>query len=140
MKKLQLLSASVFALAALSACSDNSEEFKLETQTVSKVDFTINDFEGDEVSTRTVYGKDGQVAWQAGDVIGVFPFADAEGNQPLSKSQVDFHVTKGTASAKTLVFDGGSWALRENWTYLAYYPFNTDNRFDSGFEDRWISG
>ena len=131
MKKLQLLSASVFALAALSACSDNSEEFKLETQTVSKVDFTINDFEGDEVSTRTVYGKDGQVAWKAGDVIGVFPFADAEGNQPLSKSQVDFYVTKGTASAKTLVFDGGSWALRENWTYLAYYPFNTNNRIDS---------
>ena len=132
MKKLQLLSASVFALAALSACSDYSEEFKLETQTVSKVDFTINDFEGDEVSTRTVYGKDGQVAWKAGDVIGVFPFADAEGNQPLSKSQVDFHVTKGTASAKTLVFDGGSWALRENWTYLAYYPFNTKNGNDYG--------
>ena len=127
MKKLQLLSASVFALAALSACSDNSEEFRLETQTVSKVDFTINDFEGDEVSTRTVYGKDGQVAWKAGDVIGVFPFADAEGNQPLSMSQVDFHVTEGTASAKTLVFDGGSWALRENWTYLAYYPFDTHN-------------
>lgn len=140
MKKLQLLSASVFALAALSACSDNSEEFKLETQTVSKVDFTINDFEGDEVSTRTVYGKDGQVAWQAGDVIGVFPFADAEGNQPLSKSQVDFHVTKGTASAKTLVFDGGSWALRENWTYLAYYPFAPNNRIYSGSEDGRILG
>lgn len=56
-------------------------------------------------------------SWAVGDTLGIFP---NKGNQ------VEFPITavQGTTSA---TFDGGGWALRNNASYAAYYPFSVWN-------------
>ena len=55
--------------------------------------------------------------WAAGDTLGIFP---NKGNQ------VEFPITSQESSTSAS-FDGGGWALRNNASYAAYYPFNVWN-------------
>lgn len=59
--------------------------------------------------------------WAVGDTLGIFP---NKGNQ------VEFPITaqEGSTSAS---FDGGGWALRNNASYAAYYPFSVWNYFQN---------
>lgn len=58
-------------------------------------------------------------SWAAGDKVGVWPLDG-------SSSQVDFTISSG-AGESSAKFDGGSWALKEEVQYAAYYPFNVSN-------------
>ncbi|MBO4416715.1 MAG: hypothetical protein J5801_01180 [Bacteroidales bacterium] len=55
--------------------------------------------------------------WAAGDTLGIFP---NKGNQ------VEFPITTQESSTSA-TFDGGGWALRNNASYAAYYPFSVWN-------------
>ncbi|MBO4417971.1 MAG: leucine-rich repeat protein, partial [Bacteroidales bacterium] len=57
--------------------------------------------------------------WAAGDTLGIFP---NKGNQ------VEFPITSQESSTSA-TFDGGGWALRNNASYAAYYPFSVWNYF-----------
>ena len=55
--------------------------------------------------------------WAIGDTLGIFPNRGNQVEFPISAAQ-------GTTSAS---FDGGGWALRNNASYAAYYPFSVWN-------------
>ena len=131
MKKSLLTLSCVAVLAAFTACSEESEEIlgSSVAQKSSKVTFSVeNLFDG---QTRTILYENGVSAWTAGDIIGVLPCTNAEGGAPAGKAQVDFVLSDGSINSDgSCVFDGGSWALREGWSYIAYYPFNADHSYD----------
>lgn len=121
----------LLSLCALASCSNEQlETDQLLSKPVSKpITFSAAEWQ-QEGQTRTAYTKHNNgasVQWTAGDAIGVFPFLDDNDNTPASRNQIDFIISEGTASASTCVFDGGSWALRDGWTYWAYYPFSYNN-------------
>ncbi len=81
------------------------------------VSFIINDFIPEE-STKSMFDEsDRSFRWSSDDAVGIFP---EEGYQ------TEFLIQDGAGSNKA-VFDGGSWGLKKNATYYAYYPFSTDN-------------
>ncbi len=53
--------------------------------------------------------------WAEGDKIGIFPTSEGDSQVALSIMS-----GAGTNSAK---FTGGGWALRDDMTYVAYYPY-----------------
>lgn len=55
--------------------------------------------------------------WVVGDTLGIFPNMGNQVEFPISS-------TDGSTSAS---FDGGGWALRNNSSYAAYYPFSVWN-------------
>lgn len=55
--------------------------------------------------------------WVVGDTLGIFPNKGNQVEFPISS-------TDGSTSAS---FDGGGWALRNNSSYAAYYPFSVWN-------------
>ena len=59
--------------------------------------------------------------WAAGDTLGIFP---------NKGGQVEFPITTQESSTSAS-FDGGGWALRNNASYAAYYPFSVWNCFQS---------
>ncbi len=61
--------------------------------------------------------------WTEGDKIGIFP--TSEGN-----SQVALTIKSG-AGTNTARFTGGGWALRDDITYVAYYPYNVTGTSDN---------
>lgn len=54
--------------------------------------------------------------WAENDALGVFPAQTTD-------SQIKFLLDDGSGS-QTASFDGGDWRLRDNSSYLAYYPYN----------------
>jgi len=75
-------------------------------------------FEG--IPTRGTEITSGDVlrfSWSLSDTLGIFP---SQGNQ------VEFPIT-ATDGGTSAVFDGGSWGLKNNATYAAYYPFSVWN-------------
>ena len=107
-----LLSASLLA-----GCSP---EDSLEEASVREIRATLNGFQLGESLTRTQYNiseaKGFETVWATGDVLGIYPIGGDQVSFPISDGV-------GTTSAK---FDGGSWALRGEYKYAAYYPFSTD--------------
>lgn len=107
-----LLSASLLA-----GCSS---EDSLEEASVREIRATLNGFQLGESLTRTQYNiseaKGFETVWATGDVLGIYPIGGDQVSFPISDGV-------GTTSAK---FDGGSWALRGEYKYAAYYPFSTD--------------
>lgn len=70
-----------------------------------------------EMDTRSTFVIDNtgvHVFWADKDTIGIFP---------SSGDQVSFPMISGAGSTSAN-FDGGSWGLKDNNTYSAYYPFN----------------
>ena len=110
------------AMALLASCtSDVLENAPTDNEFVSHVTMTATDFELD-ASTRTaleITSSGLSFTWAESDVVGIYPNAG---------DQVSFPMTKG-AGTKTANFDGGGWALKGNYTYAAYYPYDAGNTF-----------
>lgn len=105
------------ASSLLASCVDQ----QLETIVLKEVKATICDFEYEpENTSRTSYslGESGYEAkWTDGDVLGIYP---------VGGDQVAFPISDGTGSSDA-VFNGGTWALKGDCAYAAYYPFSAAN-------------
>ena len=129
MKKsaLVLMAASVGLLVA---CSDlNETDFYEKTVDGNLVEQVIFEapvirFLEDDIETRASLSQEGnndiQFSWEATDTVGVYPDKG---------SQVFFETVDGVGT-NVAHFDGGGWALRENSTYSAYYPFVCNMKLD----------
>ncbi len=84
-----------------------------------QVAFIISDFESAEQTKSAFQIVDSKLKfqWSADDAIGIFP---EEG------WQTEFSMEEG-AGTNVAVFDGGSWGLKPEAVYYAYYPFSKDN-------------
>lgn len=84
---------------------------------VKYVEFIIPGFvdEGQNVQTKTTLTSKGFV-WAEKDTVGIFP---SKGNQ------IYYEMSSGAGSSSA-VFDGGGWALRDEYLYSSYYPLNGD--------------
>ena len=124
MRYIKLLVASVI-LVSMSACTaDNQSD--MDTMGYIK---TIKIVGPDEIAFEQISGSGQTKAtfvdngsalvfkWAAGDTLGIFP---NKGNQ------VEFPITTQESSTSAS-FDGGGWALRNNASYAAYYPFSVWN-------------
>ncbi len=83
-----------------------------------QVAFIISDFQdaGTRSAFQTVDSKL-KFQWSADDAIGIFP---------ESGWQTEFSMEEG-AGTSVAVFDGGSWGLKKDAVYYAYYPFSKEN-------------
>lgn len=97
----------------LTGCSGTTEEPV--TDEVRHVVISANDFKSDlDSRTQLTISSSGAVfSWAEKDTVGIFPNDGA---------QVYFPMEKG-AGTKTARFTGGGWALKNGYTYAAYYPF-----------------
>lgn len=110
---------------AVSACveeSVGSQDADGEVKTVIVLGPDDIEFEpiGGPSATRGTTVQDGNAllfGWVVGDTLGIFPNKGNQVEFPISAAQ-------GTTSAS---FDGGGWALRNNASYTAYYPFSVWN-------------
>lgn len=110
----------IFAMAAMSSCSNDNELSSTKSEYVNSVRVTVEDFQTEMPTTRTAYIVDGSgfhFQWADGDALGIYPIGGDQVKFPISKGD-------GTASA---TFDGGAWKLRSEYQYAAYYPFSVDN-------------
>lgn len=102
----------------LAGCS--YDESLDEISNVREIKATLNGFKSEETSTRTDYNisevSGFETVWSVGDVLGIYP---------IGGDQVAFPISDG-AGTTTAKFDGGSWALRSEYKYAAYYPFSKD--------------
>ena len=108
-------------MALLSSCTNFTQELAIDQpQLLKQIVMTTQDFQL-EADRRTVFEIAGGVVnctWAANDTVGVFP------NEGI---QTCFPMISGVGT-KNATFDGGGWALRSNYSYSAYYPFNFYNR------------
>lgn len=115
---------SLLWLAACTPENDWNEEFSQpqeSDQNIELVKVTAHDFVGAEAITRTLVEVDNAGAtfkWAKNDTIGIFP---------LQGYQVAFPMAAG-AGTQSADFDGGGWALKPSSQYMAYYPFEYNNR------------
>lgn len=111
----------VAVLLLLPACDKDQPEPGPGPEQVDEVQ-TINvlapkDVKFEEVSTKGTSIQDGNALvfnWAIGDTLGIFP---NKGNQ------VEFPITAAQSSTSA-TFDGGGWALKNDASYAAYYPFS----------------
>ena len=117
MKKFVYNMLCMVVLSLLASCVDQ----QLETIVLKEVKATISDFDYEpENAARTSYslGESGYEAkWADGDVLGIYP---------VGGDQVAFPISDGTGSSDA-VFNGGTWALKGDCAYAAYYPFSAAN-------------
>ncbi len=87
---------------------------------LAEIAFLIDNFRDDaETKTSTVL-ENGSIiyAWEATDTIGIFPNTGYQVAFPIGDQGGDAYAT----------FNGGGWALKDNATYSAYYPFEYMNK------------
>lgn len=115
-KNIFLTSALVAGVFLTSCSSDDS----LGIDNVREISATLNGFRSEDGETRTAYNisetKGFETVWAAGDILGIYP---------IGGDQVSFPISDGVGTT-TAKFDGGSWALRGEYKYAAYFPFSTD--------------
>lgn len=90
-------------------------------ENIESIKVIAHDFEGAENITRTLVevGSEGATfKWAKTDTIGIFP---------TQGYQVAFPMAAG-AGTQSANFDGGGWALKPSSQYMAYYPFEYNNR------------
>ncbi len=114
----------VLAFFSISACVDETypnQDITGEVQTVTVIAPETIEFEpimgnpptkGTSVDNGTALNFN----WVVGDTLGIFP---NKGNQ------VEFPISSSEGSSAS--FDGGGWALRNESSYAAYYPFSVWN-------------
>ena len=113
-----------FILAAVLACCTIQEpagDISLSKSDIEKIRVTVKDFVTDDnfVKSNVTIGNNGaSFTWAENDTIGIFP---------NNGYQAAFPMTSG-AGTKNAEFDGGGWALRASSQYMAYYPFEFNNR------------
>lgn len=108
----------IILIVTLLSCGRNEVEQKNDLKEIA---FIIEEFQDDDSPTRTSTILDGNniiYRWEATDTIGIFPNTGYQVAFPID-DQV------GEAYAK---FTGGGWALKDNATYSAYYPFEYMNK------------
>lgn len=91
-----------------------------ETKTITFTVVSYQECDDEEFPTRTSVQNGKEFVWAAGDTVGIYPNTGA---------QVYFAM-EGGAGAKSAVFDGGGWALKQSSTYYSYYPFIGDIYLD----------
>lgn len=87
---------------------------------LAEITFLIDEFSDDiETKTSTVL-ENGNItyAWEASDTIGIFPNTGYQVAFPIGNQSGGAYAT----------FNGGGWALKDNATYSAYYPFEYMNK------------
>ena len=134
-KKLSMKKGALVFMAAIvglfAACSDLSEmdfhEKSDDGNLVEQVIFEVPEIRyliDDNLETRASLSQEGnndiQFSWEATDTVGIYPDKG---------SQVFFEMVDGIGT-NVAHFDGGGWALRENSTYSAYYPFVCNMKLD----------
>ena len=112
-KALYLL-ASIVLLSLVSCTNEVQELANEQSQALKQIVMTTQDFQP-EADSRTVYQiADGAVkcTWATNDTVGVFPNEGAQAYFPMASG----------AGTKNATFDGKGWALKDGYTYGAYYP------------------
>ena len=111
----------------LTACS-GIEQYETQTDipytgdVVERVIFDvlpIRDIDEAETKASAVPSADGKTVsfqWEVTDTVGIFPDTG---------SQIYFTMENG-AGTSSADFTGGGWALKQNSTYVSYYPFVAD--------------
>lgn len=110
----------MLGVAAMSSCSNDNELTSDNSEYVTSVRVTVEDFLPESPATRTSYTVDANgfnFHWADGDALGIYP---------VGGDQVKFPISQGDGSASAS-FDGGAWKLRSTYQYAAYYPFSADN-------------
>lgn len=106
----------MFIAAALVAAACVKESSEIPEISYDGVVATIGSVEfDDEVATRTNVSTDLKFSWAEGDVIGIVP-ADSK------TIQSNYEIMEIKSDPSVARFDGGSWALRDGYSYSAYYP------------------
>ena len=118
MKARSILWIGLVGLVGLSSCTD--ERIISQSTTINAIRVSGEDFTDGDALTRAEYTVDGtgfHFSWTEGDTVGIYP---------VGGDQVAFPISSGQGS-QTAQFDGGAWALRSTYSYVAYYPFSSDN-------------
>ena len=126
MRNIKLLVASIL-LVSMTACTADKQSALDMQDYINTIKFVgPGEIEFEPISgseqTKATSVDDGIALvfnWAVGDTLGIFPH---EGNQ------VEFPI-KTQSSSTSATFDGGGWALRNNASYAAYYPFSVWNYF-----------
>ena len=124
MKQFITKASALFALAAMTACSEDAiVEFNpnlSNSEFLQEIKITGKDLQFDDAtrSSVSITESGASFAWKEDDVIGIFP---------NKGDQVSFAMDNG-AGTQTATFSGGGWALKSSATYAAYYPHVYENR------------
>lgn len=118
-KSLVFLEVIVF-LAACSGLEQLDSKVAYDDALVSKVIFEVLPIrDGDSMDTKASAVPNGSTVnfvWEASDTVGIYPDKG---------SQVYFNIEDGVGTS-SVSFDGGGWALKQNSSYVSYYPFVGD--------------
>ena len=122
-KSLYSFVSAIMLSVALASCTNEMQELANDqSQALKQIVMTTQDFQP-EADSRTVYQiADGAVTctWAENDTVGVFPNEGAQAYFPMASG----------AGTKNATFDGKGWALKDGYTYGAYYPFIADILLD----------
>jgi hypothetical protein len=124
MKHLLLFATSIYLLAACSGFEQYEalKDIQYAGDVVERVIFDVlplKDIDEPETKASAVPSADGRIVsfqWEVTDTVGIFPDTG---------SQIYFTMEDGVGSSSA-VFTGGGWALKNNSTYVSYYPFVAD--------------
>ena len=122
MKRFFILAASIGLLAACSGLEQPEQDLFLDIDgdLVEKVIFEVLPVkDGDAPETKASAVPNGGAVgfvWEATDTVGIYPDKG---------SQVYFNIEDGVGT-NSVSFNGGGWALKQNFTYTSYYPFVGD--------------
>ena len=116
----------VACVGLLAACSEIEQDIAFvnsladREDLVERVIFDVLPIkDGDDLETRASAVPNGSgvsFAWEENDMIGIYP---------NKGSQIYFTIEDGAGSSSA-TFDGGGWALKQNASYVSYYPFVAD--------------
>ena len=115
----------VASIGLLAGCSQMEQDFAdvnslCDGDLVEKVIFEVLPIkDGDDPETRASAVPNGGTVgfvWEATDTVGIYPDKG---------SQVYFNIEDGVGTS-SVSFTGGGWALKQNSTYVSYYPFVGD--------------
>ncbi len=117
MKKLIGFLTFIGLMGLMTSCME--EVVNIEEVQEGQVAFIISDFKSAEQTKSAFEIVDSKLKfqWSADDAIGIFP---------EDGWQTEFSMEEG-AGTSVAVFDGGSWGLKREDVYYAYYPFSKEN-------------
>ena len=106
-------------IVVLSSCSVDKESYEMMQEDVKRIIVNIEEMIPEEGNSRVLRNDEGQFVWESNDTLGIFP---------NKGGQVEFAIDAANVGKSSATFDGGGWALKNNFTYSAYCPFNFYNR------------
>ena len=107
-------------MVILVSCTTDNENVEMNVQDVKQISVNIEGLVSvDDASSRVIRNDEGKMVWERNDTLGIFPNVGGQVEFPIDEKNV------GTLNA---TFNGGGWALKSNYSYSAYSPFNFYNR------------